>query len=162
MGIKAVESHMQGAKHKMATESQKQTPGISHFCVGPAPQLATTAAAATAGATAGASSTDLAVIFGGTATLKSEVLWILNTVVKHQSYTSNEGIGDLFHVMFPDSQIANTFSCGKDKTAYVTRHGLAPHIQNLLIDEVNRSRYVLMSMKPSIIAQRTNNWMSIN
>lgn len=99
MGVKAVESHMQCEKHKTAAKSHELTPAISQFCVsapGTAPQT-TVAAAAT--------STDLRAAFGATPTLKSEVLWILNTVVKHQSYNSNEVIGDLFRLMFPDSQI---------------------------------------------------------
>ncbi|KAJ8411112.1 hypothetical protein AAFF_G00181470 [Aldrovandia affinis] len=54
-------------------------------------------------------------------------MWTLETVVKHQSYNSNEGIGKLFARMFPDSDIAKTFACGGDKTAYITKFGLAEY-----------------------------------
>ncbi|CAL8342262.1 unnamed protein product [Arctogadus glacialis] len=100
MGIKAVVSHMQSQKHKTSARSHTQTPAISTFCISapaPPPQMVR------------AASTDLRVAFGATPTLKAGVLWILNTVVKHQSYNSNEGIGDLFGLMFPDSQIASTW-----------------------------------------------------
>ena len=106
---------------------------ILHLCPGPPPQT-----------TVRAASTDLRVAFGATPTLKAEVVWILNTVVKHQSYNSNEGIGDLFGLMFPDSQIASTFTAGKDKTAYITRFGLAPFIRNELICSVNKADFVLI------------------
>lgn len=138
MGVKAVESHMQCDKHTVAAKSHKQTPDISQFCspgVAKAPQK--TGASATA-------STDLRAVFGGTETLKLEVLWILNTVVKHLSFNANEGIGNLFRLMFPDSQIASTFSSGKDKTAYIARFGLAPFIRSELIANVNKSNFVLM------------------
>ncbi|KAJ8348774.1 hypothetical protein SKAU_G00273630 [Synaphobranchus kaupii] len=46
--------------------------------------------------------------------------------------------------MFPDSQIVNTFTCGKDKTAYITRFGLAPYIKKELISNVNTGTFVLM------------------
>ena len=135
MGIKAVVSHMQSQKHKTSARSHTQTPAISTFCISaPAPPPQTVRAA----------STDLRVAFGATPTLKAEVLWILNTVVKHQSYNSNEGIGDLFGLMFPDSQIASTFTAGRDKTAYITRFGLAPFIRNELICSVNKADFVLI------------------
>ncbi|XP_041668456.1 uncharacterized protein LOC121526132 isoform X4 [Cheilinus undulatus] len=127
---------MQCEKHKTTARSHKQTPAISQFCISaPGPALTTVPAA---------TSTDLRAAFGATPTLKSEVLWILNTVVKHQSYNSNEGIGELFRSMFPDSQIASTFASGKDKTAYITCFGLAPFIKNELICSVNKSFFVLM------------------
>ncbi|KAF0044839.1 hypothetical protein F2P81_003997 [Scophthalmus maximus] len=53
-------------------------------------------------------------------------------------------IGDLFRLMFPDSQIASMFTSGKDKNAYVTPFGLAPFIRSELICSVNKSFFVLM------------------
>ncbi len=34
--------------------------------------------------------------FGSTSTLKAEILWVLNTVTKHQSYKGNDDIAELF------------------------------------------------------------------
>ncbi|XP_028973959.2 uncharacterized protein LOC114830660 isoform X1 [Esox lucius] len=39
--------------------------------------------------------------------------------------------------MFPDSEIAATFSCGSNKTSYITKFGLAPFITKELTDKVN-------------------------
>ncbi len=141
MGIKAVESHMQSAKHKASTSSCQQTPGISQFystvvstMLPPPPPSSTTGTAAP----------HLRTIFGCTPTLKAEVLWSLNTVTKHQSYKSNEGVGDLFHAMFPDSDIACTFACSADKTAYISKFGLAPYISEQLVADANKGAFVLM------------------
>ena len=68
----------------------------------------------------------------------------LNTVTKHQSYKSNEGVGDLFRAMFPDSDIAHSFACGSDKTAYISKFGLAPYISEQLVADANKDTFVLM------------------
>ncbi|XP_067268442.1 uncharacterized protein [Chanodichthys erythropterus] len=151
MGIKALETHMQCEKHKAAAETCRKTPGISQFCsVMPttsgqqssAPSH--TQASASASSTAVSTPTDIRTTFGSTATLRAEVLWCLHTVTKHQSYTANEAVGDIFRTMFPDSEIARSFACGKDKTAYIARFGLAPYINKLLVADVNREMFVLM------------------
>ena len=41
--------------------------------------------------------------------------------------------------MFPDSDIAATFSCGSNKTAYITKFGLAPFITKELTEQVNQA-----------------------
>lgn len=140
MGVKAVESHMQSAKHKASESSCQQTPGISQFSSSivstePPPRQPKTNVAATAPHLR---------TFSSTAAQKAEVLWALNTVTKHQSYKSNEGVGDLFRAMFPDSDIADRFACGPDKTAYISKFGLAPYFSELLIADANKEAFVLM------------------
>ncbi|XP_013861075.1 uncharacterized protein LOC106515698, partial [Austrofundulus limnaeus] len=47
--------------------------------------------------------------------------------------------------MFPDSDIARTFTCGKDKTGYILRFGLAHFFKQQLVDIVNTAGpFVLM------------------
>lgn len=150
MGIKALETHMHCEKHKAAAETCRKTPGISQFCfVAPTsvPQSAApclTPASASASSTAVSTPQDIRTTFGSTATLRAEVLWCLRTVTKHQSYNANYAVGDIFRTMFPDSEIARTFACGKDKTAYIARFGLAPYITKLLVADVNKEMFVLM------------------
>lgn len=79
---------------------------------------------------------------GGAPTLRAEVLWILKTITDHHSYSSNEGISELFKVMFSDSEVASTFTCGKNKTSYITKFGLAPYITKELIKDM---RHVVVS-----------------
>lgn len=81
---------------------------------------------------------------GSTPTLVAQVVWTLETVVKHQYYNSNEGIGKLFAHMSPNSDIAKTFACGGDKTAYITKFGLAEYIKRDLVAKVNNGLFVVM------------------
>lgn len=56
-------------------------------------------------------------------TLKAEIMWTLCAVMTHNSYQSNEGIGNLLSQMFPNSAIASKFLCGARKTAYMADLG---------------------------------------
>lgn len=140
MGVKAVESHLQSAKHKASESSCQQTPGISQFCS----SLVSTVPPPRPPTTTGAAAAPHLRMFGSTPTLKAEVLWSLNTVTKHQSFKSNEGVGDLFRAMFPDSDIAHSFACGSDKTAYISKFGVAPYISEQLVADANKDVFVLM------------------
>ena len=72
-------------------------------------------------------------------------LWCLHTVEKHHSLNSNENLADIFRAMFPDSDIAKTFACGKDKSGYIIRFGLAPYFKQELIKTINKAgQFVLM------------------
>ncbi|KAF7668616.1 hypothetical protein LDENG_00299570 [Lucifuga dentata] len=84
------------------------------------------------------SSSDLRTICGSTPTLRAEVIWVLRTVTSHHSFRSNDGTEEVFKAMFPDSELALTFTCGKDKNRYVAKFGLAPYIKK---NENSRSQY---------------------
>ena len=110
MGINTVKSHMHGARHKTAVGHREQQLSITSFCappVTPLPNNTTAELANTATtATSASSSADIRVAMGSTPTL----IWCLNTVVKHHSLNSNEGISDIFKSMFPDSDTVYKFS----------------------------------------------------
>ena len=57
--------------------------------------------------------------------LNTEVLWAIKTVMLHYSMNSSSNTGELFKMMFPDSQIAQKFSCGMTKCSYLITHELA-------------------------------------
>lgn len=151
MGINALRSHMEGASHKAAAGRREQL-SVASFCrPTSAPQAngngtaTATAAVATTSANVTSNPADIRVALGSTPTLRAEVIWCLDTVAKHQSLNANEGIADIFQAMFPDSDIAKTFACGKDKTGYVIRFGLAPYFKRRLIDTINNAGpFVLM------------------
>ena len=47
--------------------------------------------------------------------------------------------------MFPDSDIAKSFTSGKDKTGYIIRFGLASFFKKQLVDGINKAGpFVLM------------------
>ena len=95
-------------------------------------------------AAASSSKADIRSTFASTDRLKAELLWTLQTVAKHQSYHSNDDIGALFTLMFPDSATAQGFSCGENKTAYLAKYRLGPFIKQKLVAQVGTDMYVLM------------------
>lgn len=64
--------------------------------------------------------------------LSAEVLWAIKTLVGHYSCNSSTGRDKLFAKMFPDSQIAKQFQCGKTKHSYLRNFGLSPNFQEKL------------------------------
>ena len=54
--------------------------------------------------------------------LNAEVLWAIKTVMLHYSMNSSSNTGELFKMMFPDSEIAQQFSCGKTKCSDILSH----------------------------------------
>ncbi|XP_065125255.2 uncharacterized protein [Paramisgurnus dabryanus] len=149
MGINAIKSHMHGASHKAAFGRREQSQlSIASFCAPTATPLPNTTAELVKTATTATSppsSADIRVAMGSTSTMRAEVIWCLNTAANHHSLNSNEGISDIFKSMFPDSDIAKTFTCGKDKTGYIMRFGLAPFFKQQLVDTINKAgSFVLM------------------
>lgn len=114
LGVRALESHAKSEKHLTVVNGLQQTTVISQFCQvsggSTLPRREPHCSSATP-------VSDLRVAFGSEPTLRAEVLWDLHTVTRHQSYNANEEIGELFQTMFPDSDIAISFRCRKDKTA---------------------------------------------
>ncbi|XP_063730464.1 uncharacterized protein LOC134858472 isoform X2 [Eleginops maclovinus] len=124
LGIKALESHTKSSKHQESANAARNSHGIAQFC---------SVASSTSSINNMGNIRDL---LGSTDTMKAEVLWALNTVAKHQSCRSNDGIGELFQAMFPDSTVAKTFQCGRDKTSYILRFGVAEFVKKELISKV--------------------------
>ena len=84
-------------------------------------------------------------VCGTSTTLQAEVIWTLYTVSHHNSYSANSAVSQLFPIMFPDSMIAKSFSCGKDKTGYLVRFGLAPYFKQQLVSSVSAAgEFVVM------------------
>ena len=65
--------------------------------------------------------------------LNAEVLWTIKAVMSHYSMNSSLNTGKLFKMMFPDSQIAQKFSCGKTKCSYLITHGLASYFHDRML-----------------------------
>ncbi|XP_063736841.1 uncharacterized protein LOC134862726 isoform X2 [Eleginops maclovinus] len=124
LGIKALEFHTKSSKHQESANAARNSHGIAQFC-------------SVASSTSSINNTgNIRDLLGSTDTMKAEVLWALNTVAKHQSCRSNDGIGELFQAMFPDSTVAKTFQCGRDKTSYILRFGVAEFVKKELISKV--------------------------
>jgi len=51
----------------------------------------------------------------------------MKTLTCNYSTNSAQGNNELFAAMFPDSDIAKQFQCGKTKCSYLITHGIAPY-----------------------------------
>ena len=47
--------------------------------------------------------------------IKAEILWSIKSVMAHISSSASADIGDLFEKMFPTSEIASKYACGKNQ-----------------------------------------------
>ena len=79
-------------------------------------------------------------------TQKAEVLWVLHTVTRHNSFKSNDDIRGVFAAMFPDSQLAKSFTCGEKNPAYVAKYGIASFIKKELSCSVSEKPYLIQSV----------------
>ena len=66
-------------------------------------------------------------------TLNAEIIWSLEVLKCKYSYRSSESKSKLFCSMFPDSKIAQNFTCGKTKCSYILSHGIAPFVKETLL-----------------------------
>jgi len=96
------------------------------------------------------------------ASTSTEILWVLKTVASHLSFRSSEGISSLFHQMFPDSDIASKFACGKDKCSYICRFGIAPHFTELLQQDINACAEFVLLFDESMNSSTHNKQLDIH
>ena len=72
--------------------------------------------------------------------LQAEVLKVLHGVNSNYSFASSEN-DERFKIMFPDSKIAQSYRQGKTKFRYNIQYGIAPHIKQMLIYDVNNTPF---------------------
>ena len=68
-----------------------------------------------------------------------EINWAFNCIYNNFSLSSCDDMKSLFTNMFPDSNVANSFSMLKDKLSYVINFGIAPYITDMLIENIKQS-----------------------
>ena len=83
-------------------------------------------------------------------TLEAEIRWVLNIIYSKYSMNSSTDSGKLFSAMFPDSDIAKSFQCGRTKAGYVATYGLAPYFQNELLSTLSTVPYYTVSFDESL------------
>lgn len=131
MGESALRSHERSQKHKDVVSDGAalgRQQSMMNFVIPPPPRESVSpSASATSGVSSFVSKNDV---------LKAEILWTIETVINHNSYKSNESVGKLFQTMFPDSQIAQKFTCGERKTAYFTVFGIGEYLKSLILNDI--------------------------
>ena len=93
---------------------------------------------------------------------EAEILWTFKTVVDHMSYRSNENVAQLFCKMFPDSAIAQKFSCGERKTVYLCVFGIAPYLKDLMLTKVKGQGPFVVSFDESLNKKSQKKQMDIH
>ena len=150
MGEAALKSHMKGAKHMSKITGKQQGTSIEGFLKS---SSGATASAYKSNVETGSDhdkrpeksdNTAMEEFVTREEVLKSEIVWLLHSVEKHQSYKSNIGIEKVFQKMFPDSYIAKDFQCGENKSAYTCCFEMAPYFSDLLRKRVGDNKYVLL------------------
>ena len=67
---------------------------------------------------------------------KAEVLQALKVVSSNYSFNSTTDDGDRLRLMFPNDPIAKKYQQSKTKVNYSIKHGIAPYIQELNIEDL--------------------------
>ena len=80
----------------------------------------------------------------------AEIRWALKTVMSHYSLNSAQDIADVFHAMFPDSNIAKRMSCGATKLSYLITFGIAPFFKQELLMEMSQAPCFVISFDESL------------
>ena len=66
------------------------------------------------------------------------------------SYNSNIDMNETFRAMFPDSEIVKNYKMSASKLQYMVNWGLAPYFRELLIEDVDKSKYVSVGFDESL------------
>jgi hypothetical protein len=155
MGEAALKSHMKGSRHKKnvlsacaplvfatKTEEKVSSPGSSIQTDESQSDRAASPAMSLSVPKPGVPQPSIASC-ASKSNLKAEVLWTLKTITDHNSYRSNETVGPIFKAMFNDSHVAELFSCGERKTAYLAQFGIAPFFREAMIKNIKGPYCVL-------------------
>ncbi|XP_040063055.1 uncharacterized protein LOC120837616 [Ixodes scapularis] len=71
-------------------------------------------------------------------TVKAETVFALSVVASSLPYTWGDTATAIYPHMFPDSEIARNFRCGRKKLSYVISDGLGPYFKSKVIEELVR------------------------
>jgi len=72
------------------------------------------------------------------ATFEAEILWTIKTVMENYlSNSCNDNI-HLFARLFPDSQNAKQYACGKTKCGWLIEFGVAPYFHQKVVSAVSK------------------------
>ncbi|XP_031327822.1 uncharacterized protein LOC116159067 [Photinus pyralis] len=115
-GVYDVKKHMKTGKHIKQVENSARTPNILSFF----------------NSTSTAASTK-----NNYRTAAAEDCFAYHTVQHAHSYNSANCSNSLFSVIFPDSKIAQTFSCGRTKLTKVVTNVLAKESRKLIIQDLS-------------------------
>ena len=82
--------------------------------------------------------------------LHAEVLYFIRVITNHYSFSSCKDINLLLSIVFSDSQIAQSFSCGATKCAYLPCFDIYSYFHELLIEKIRAVKYYTLSFDESL------------
>ena len=85
--------------------------------------------------------------------LRAEALWALKVALGNFSYSSCDGISDLFQEMFLSDPISKDFMLSSSKVSNLISHGLGPHFYNLLVEDIKRVLFYTFEVDETTIKQ---------
>ena len=85
--------------------------------------------------------------FVKSATISDEIPWVLSLVTSKYSVNSSSSSGELFSIVFPDSDISKRFQ--RTKASYVAHFGLAPYFHELVFLKLSDCPYFSLSFDES-------------
>ena len=133
-GIESVKQHAKGVKH-----SQKVAPPSDNKTISFTSTSSTQKDASSK--TLVPVQTTIPISVSNKQTTEAEIMWALEVLSCKYSYRSCETKSDLFCAMFPDSKIAQQFTCGKTKCSYLLCHGISPYVREVLLGELKEVPY---------------------
>lgn len=161
MGVTALDSHRRGSKHKEKIKIIMSNVSLTN-CLSSSSSSAVTSSS-TASTSVSRPQSTVKTVPAATATtsktaqkprtpsvpssdiLKTEILWAFNVVNNGYSFSSVASTGAVFRSMFPDSDLAQAFQCGKTKCSYIVNHGIAPHLKRTLQNKLkNEDSFVVL------------------
>ena len=83
-------------------------------------------------------------------TIKAEIIWTLKSVMDGFSVRSNDELNETLSAMFPDSEIAGSFSMARTKSMYAINHGIYPYFKSLLLSSLSQSNIHVYSFDESL------------
>ena len=78
-------------------------------------------------------------------TIKAETMWSVFVAKHNLAILTSDHATKMFREMFPDSEIAKKFACGRTKTSAIVKEALAPYYHKKTIDKVSNPFSILMA-----------------
>ena len=143
MGKRALESHMQGVRHKQKTP-------VKSGCIFKTVRKTTSDANVNTSATTSKVVNMLTLTMKNSEIITAEIYWALKVVQSNLSLNSCNDLNSLFWKMFPDSDIARSYSMAKTKLSYAINFGIATYFRTLLLEKLVKSKFYTVCFDESL------------
>ena len=128
MGRSALTLHSKGNKHRVNVKNFNPVSSLFFKSNSPKPS-----------SSKDTSNNKVDLMMSTVAVSPGEICWAVKFLTSHHSFRSCLNLNQLFCVMFPDSDIAESFQLSKTKCAHYVVHGLSPYFMEILLQEIKTS-----------------------